>query len=33
MTLDEAVTAAKTATRHYVKRQLTWWRGQGGWGR
>jgi len=26
--LDEAVTAAKTATRHYIKRQLTWWRGQ-----
>jgi tRNA dimethylallyltransferase len=32
-TLDEAVTAAKTATRHYIKRQLTWWRGQGDWGR
>jgi tRNA dimethylallyltransferase len=28
MTLDEAVTLAKTATRHYIKRQLTWWRGQ-----
>jgi tRNA dimethylallyltransferase len=27
--LDEAVAKAKTATRHYIKRQLTWWRGQG----
>jgi len=27
-TLDEAVTDAKTATRHYIKRQLTWWRHQ-----
>jgi tRNA dimethylallyltransferase len=26
--LDEAVTFAKTATRHYIKRQSTWWRGQ-----
>jgi len=26
--LSEAVTAAKTATRHYIKRQLTWWRHQ-----
>ena len=26
--LDEAVAAAKLATRHYIKRQLTWWRGQ-----
>ncbi len=26
--LDEAVTLAKTATRHYIKRQSTWWRGQ-----
>jgi tRNA dimethylallyltransferase len=26
--LDEAVTKAKTATRQYIKRQLTWWRGQ-----
>jgi tRNA dimethylallyltransferase len=26
--LDDAVTAAKTATRNYIKRQLTWWRGQ-----
>lgn len=28
MALDEAVSAAKTATRHYIKRQMTWWRGQ-----
>jgi len=28
MTLDEAVAKAKTATRQYIKRQLTWWRGQ-----
>lgn len=27
-TLAEALTAAKTATRHYIKRQLTWWRHQ-----
>jgi tRNA dimethylallyltransferase len=27
--LDEAVAQAKTATRNYIKRQLTWWRGQG----
>jgi tRNA dimethylallyltransferase len=27
-TLDEAVAAAKKATRHYIKRQSTWWRGQ-----
>src|SRR5205085_1496391 len=26
--LDEAVAKSKTATRHYIKRQLTWWRGQ-----
>jgi tRNA dimethylallyltransferase len=26
--LDEAVTKSKTATRQYIKRQLTWWRGQ-----
>lgn len=26
--LDEAIANAKTATRHYIKRQLTWWRGQ-----
>ncbi len=25
---DLAVSLAKTATRHYIKRQLTWWRGQ-----
>lgn len=29
ITLDEAVRLAKTATRQYVKRQLTWWRHQG----
>jgi tRNA dimethylallyltransferase len=28
MTLEEAVAKAKTATRQYIKRQLTWWRGQ-----
>lgn len=28
MTLPEALIAAKTATRHYIKRQLTWWRHQ-----
>jgi tRNA dimethylallyltransferase len=28
MTLDEAREKAKTATRQYIKRQLTWWRGQ-----
>lgn len=27
-TRDEAVLLAKTATRQYIKRQLTWWRGQ-----
>jgi len=26
--LEDAVVAAKTATRHYIKRQLTWFRGQ-----
>lgn len=26
--LDDAKAAAKTATRQYIKRQLTWWRGQ-----
>ena len=32
--LNEAVRLAKTATRQYVKRQLTWWRHQGiAWGR
>jgi tRNA dimethylallyltransferase len=29
--LDEAVAKAKTATRHYIKRQLTWWRNREGW--
>jgi tRNA dimethylallyltransferase len=28
LTLDDAVSEAKTATRQYIKRQLTWWRGQ-----
>ena len=28
MPLEEAVVRAKTATRQYIKRQLTWWRGQ-----
>ena len=28
ITLDEARVRAQTATRHYIKRQLTWWRGQ-----
>ncbi len=27
--LDAAIANAKTATRNYIKRQLTWWRGQG----
>ncbi|MBL8789539.1 MAG: tRNA (adenosine(37)-N6)-dimethylallyltransferase MiaA [Rhizobiales bacterium] len=27
-TLTQAVSDAKTATRHYIKRQTTWWRGQ-----
>ncbi len=27
--LADAIATAKTATRHYIKRQLTWWRGQG----
>jgi tRNA dimethylallyltransferase len=27
-TLADAITDAKTATRHYIKRQLTWWRHQ-----
>jgi tRNA dimethylallyltransferase len=30
ITLVEASVLTKTATRHYIKRQLTWWRGQGG---
>ena len=29
ISLQEAVARAKTATRNYIKRQLTWWRGQG----
>ena len=30
--IDDAVMNAKTATRQYIKRQLTWWRGQmAGW--
>jgi tRNA dimethylallyltransferase len=28
VSLDEAVRDAKTATRNYIKRQQTWWRGQ-----
>jgi tRNA dimethylallyltransferase len=28
ISLDEARTKAQTATRQYIKRQLTWWRGQ-----
>ena len=28
LSLSEALVAAKTATRHYIKRQLTWWRHQ-----
>lgn len=28
MSLAEAAGSAKTATRHYIKRQLTWWRHQ-----
>ena len=32
ISLKEAVSMAKTATRHYIKRQFTWWRGQAaGW--
>jgi tRNA dimethylallyltransferase len=27
--LDQAIADAKTATRNYIKRQFTWWRGQG----
>ena len=29
LSLTEAAALAKTATRHYIKRQLTWWRGKG----
>ena len=32
ISLDEAIAKAKTATRHYIKRQMTWWRGREGWG-
>jgi tRNA dimethylallyltransferase len=28
MTLEEAGVRSKTATRNFIKRQLTWWRGQ-----
>jgi tRNA dimethylallyltransferase len=28
VTLEEAITRAKAATRQYIKRQSTWWRGQ-----
>ncbi len=28
VTLEDATAKAKTATRQYIKRQLTWWRGQ-----
>ncbi|MCB1376762.1 MAG: tRNA (adenosine(37)-N6)-dimethylallyltransferase MiaA [Alphaproteobacteria bacterium] len=28
ITLEDAAAQAKTATRNYIKRQLTWWRGQ-----
>jgi len=31
--LEEAVLRAKAATRQYIKRQLTWWRGQMGYWR
>ncbi len=30
MTLEEATVRAKTATRNFIKRQLTWWRSQMG---
>jgi tRNA dimethylallyltransferase len=33
MTLEAAVAAATIATQQYQKRQLTWGRGQAGWGR
>jgi tRNA dimethylallyltransferase len=29
ISVEEAVALAKTATRQYIKRQFTWWRGQG----
>ena len=28
MSLDDAIVKGQTATRHYIKRQLTWWRHQ-----
>jgi tRNA dimethylallyltransferase len=28
LTREQAITDAKTSTRQYIKRQLTWWRGQ-----
>jgi tRNA dimethylallyltransferase len=28
ITMDQAIVDAKTATRNFIKRQLTWWRGQ-----
>ncbi len=28
ISLQQAISDAKTATRHYIKRQTTWWRGQ-----
>jgi tRNA dimethylallyltransferase len=28
ISLEVATVRAKTATRNYIKRQLTWWRGQ-----
>ena len=33
ITIEEAVTKAKAATRQFIKRQFTWWRGQlkAGW--
>lgn len=30
ISLDEAMDRARTSTRRYIKRQLTWWRGQMG---
>ena len=32
ISLAEAAVKAKTATRHYIKRQMTWWRGRWGVG-
>ena len=28
MSIDDAIVKGQTATRHYIKRQLTWWRHQ-----